>query len=46
MGNVVQNVRFGSDGASVHGYLALPDGNSGPGVVVIQEWWGLTSHIW
>ncbi|MDQ4094090.1 MAG: dienelactone hydrolase family protein, partial [Actinomycetota bacterium] len=28
-----------------HGYLVLPESGSGPGVVVIQEWWGLTSHI-
>ncbi len=46
MGNTpVQNVTFTSNGSSAHGYLALPDGGSGPGVVVIQEWWGLTSHI-
>ncbi|MGJ9372385.1 dienelactone hydrolase family protein [Nesterenkonia sp. CF4.4] len=28
-----------------HGYLALPESGSGPGVIVIQEWWGLTDHI-
>ncbi len=33
------------DGASVKGYLAEPDGGSGPGVVVIQEWWGLNDQI-
>ncbi|QKD84235.1 dienelactone hydrolase family protein [Thermoleptolyngbya sichuanensis A183] len=27
------------------GYLALPSGGSGPGVVVLQEWWGLVPHI-
>lgn len=27
------------------GYLALPPGGSGPGVVVLQEWWGLVPHI-
>lgn len=27
------------------GYLALPRGGSGPGVVVLQEWWGLVPHI-
>ncbi|MEP7290538.1 MAG: dienelactone hydrolase family protein [Chloroflexota bacterium] len=26
------------------GYLARPDGNA-PGVVVIQEWWGLNDHV-
>ncbi|MGH3781967.1 MAG: dienelactone hydrolase family protein [Pseudonocardiaceae bacterium] len=45
MGNSVQNVSFASNGSTAHGYLALPEAGSGPGVVVIQEWWGLTSHI-
>jgi carboxymethylenebutenolidase len=45
MGNSLQNVRFASNGSTAHGYLVLPEGGSGPGVVVIQEWWGLTSHI-
>jgi carboxymethylenebutenolidase len=45
MENPLQNVTFASNGATAHGYLALPAGGSGPGVVVIQEWWGLTDHI-
>ncbi|MGB8996599.1 MAG: dienelactone hydrolase family protein [Pseudonocardiaceae bacterium] len=45
MENSLQNVTFGSNGSTAHGYLAVPDAGSGPGVVVIQEWWGLTSHI-
>ena len=40
-----QNTTFPSAGAQAHGYLALPPSGSGPGVVVIQEWWGLTDHI-
>ncbi|MEU6664328.1 dienelactone hydrolase family protein [Streptomyces sp. NPDC046821] len=40
-----QNVTFASGGADAHGYLALPPGGQGPGIVVIQEWWGLTDHI-
>jgi len=32
-------------GAPVEGFLAIPDGGSGPGVLVIQEWWGLVPHI-
>ena len=40
-----QNVTFPSNGGEAHGYLALPDSGQGPGLVVIQEWWGLTSHI-
>lgn len=45
-----QNTTFSLDGAGTgdqkgHGYLALPESGSGPGVIVIQEWWGLTDHI-
>ena len=40
-----QNVTFPSSGAQAHGYLALPESGKGLGVIVIQEWWGLTDHI-
>jgi carboxymethylenebutenolidase len=43
--NSHQNVTFASNGGQAHGYLRMPESGSGPGVVVIQEWWGLTSHI-
>jgi carboxymethylenebutenolidase len=43
--NPRQNVTFASNGGQAHGYLALPPGGTGPGLVVIQEWWGLTSHV-
>ena len=43
--NPRQNVRFPSGDGHAHGYLALPPDGSGPGLVVIQEWWGLTDHI-
>ncbi|MGQ0547305.1 MAG: dienelactone hydrolase family protein [Betaproteobacteria bacterium] len=34
------------DGKSVNGYLAEPTGgDEAPGVVVIQEWWGLNDQI-
>ena len=36
-----QNVTFPSNGGTAHGYLT----GEGPGVIVIQEWWGLTDHI-
>jgi carboxymethylenebutenolidase len=45
MENSRQNVTFASNGSTAHGYLVLPASGSGPGVIVIQEWWGLTSHI-
>jgi carboxymethylenebutenolidase len=40
-----QNTTFPSGSSQAHGYLALPESGSGPGVIVIQEWWGLTDHI-
>lgn len=40
-----QNVTFDSLDGQAHGYLAVPESGSGPGVIVIQEWWGLTDHI-
>jgi carboxymethylenebutenolidase len=43
--NPIQNVTFPSNDHSAHGYLALPPSGSGPGLIVIQEWWGLTTHI-
>jgi carboxymethylenebutenolidase len=33
------------DGGSVPAYVSLPPSGSGPGVVVIQEWWGLAPHV-
>ena len=38
-------VEFSSNGGTTNGYLAIPEKGSGPGVVVIQEWWGLVDHI-
>ncbi len=40
-----QNVTFPSNGGEAHGYLALSPSGTGPGLVVIQEWWGLTTHV-
>lgn len=39
-----QIVEFPSNGKTANGYLAMPSG-TGPGVIVIQEWWGLVDHI-
>ena len=38
-------IEFPSNGSTGQGYLALPESGAGPGVVVIQEWWGLVPHI-
>jgi len=39
-----ERVRFKSNGSTAAGYLSRP-GRPGPGIVVIQEWWGLVPHI-
>ena len=39
------SVEFRSNGGSAQGWLAVPDTGKGPGVIVIQEWWGLVEHI-
>jgi len=38
-------VEFPSNGKTGSGYLAVPAAGSGPGVIVLQEWWGLVDHI-
>jgi carboxymethylenebutenolidase len=38
-------IEFPSNGGTGQGYLAAPAGGQGPGVLVIQEWWGLVPHI-
>jgi len=45
MGSMGQVVHFPMNGRDAQGYLAEPVGASGPGVVVIQEWWGVNDHI-
>jgi carboxymethylenebutenolidase len=42
---MAQPVEFRSNGSVASGYLVTPPQGSGPGVLVIQEWWGLDSGI-
>ena len=42
MGEIIE---FPSNGDTASGYLAVPASGQGPGVIVIQEWWGLVPHI-
>lgn len=42
---MAETVEFPSNGGTASGYLVTPQEGSGPGVVVIQEWWGLDSGI-
>ncbi len=36
---------YRANGHAASGYLAIPEGSRGPGILVIQEWWGLVDHI-
>jgi carboxymethylenebutenolidase len=45
MTNTGEMVTFKANGREADGYLALPASGSGPGLVVIQEYWGLVPHI-
>ena len=38
-------VSFASNGAQADGYLSRPAAARAPGVIVIQEWWGLVPNI-
>jgi carboxymethylenebutenolidase len=40
-----ESVEFASNGGTAGGYLARPGGGTGPGVIVLQEWWGLNPQI-
>ena len=37
-----QHIQFQSQAATEQGYLALPAAGTGPGVLVLHAWWGLT----
>jgi carboxymethylenebutenolidase len=41
---MADRIMFKTNGTATPGYLARP-AHPGPGVVVIQEWWGLVPHI-
>ena len=40
-----ERVTFKANGDTTNGYLARPATGTGPGIVVLQEWWGLVPHI-
>ena len=40
-----ETVEFPSNGHTCGGYLATPPSGRGPGVVVIQEYWGVNAHV-
>ena len=42
---MAETVEFKSNGHMASGYLATPASGTGPGVLVIQEWWGLDGSL-
>ena len=40
-----ESIEFPVNGTIGSGYLAVPSSGTGPGVMVIQEWWGLVPQI-
>jgi carboxymethylenebutenolidase len=40
-----RTIQFATNGTTTAGYLATPAAGKGPGILVIQEWWGLVQHI-
>lgn len=41
-----ETVEFPTNGEAGSGYLVIPEGDGPfPGVIVVQEWWGLDDHI-
>ncbi len=43
--NTGKMVEFPANGTITSAYLAAPTAGKGPGVLVIQEWWGLVRHV-
>ena len=45
-GRVAERIVFpDGKGGHLEGVLALPSASKGPGVVLLQEWWGVNAHI-
>ena len=42
---MAERIAIESASTPLEGLLAIPDSGRGPGVIVIQEWWGLVPHI-
>jgi carboxymethylenebutenolidase len=42
---MAETVEFKSNGHNASGYLVRPPSGSGPGVLVVQEWWGLDADL-
>ena len=41
----MSEVQIPWNGSEIAGYLAVPESGSGPGTIVLQEWWGLDDSV-
>ena len=41
----MRNTTVAINGSDVPAVISIPASGSGPGVIVIQEWWGLVPHV-
>lgn len=39
------DISFDCTHGSLNGYMALPPKKTGPGLILLQEWWGINTHI-
>lgn len=44
-GTTGRDLQIESEDGAFAGYVAVPAAGSGPGMLVLQEWWGLVPHI-
>ncbi len=42
---MAETVEFKSNGGTASGYLVVPSGGAGPGLIVVQEWWGVDPSL-
>jgi carboxymethylenebutenolidase len=42
---VAETFEFASNGTTASGYLVRPKSGTGPGVIVVQEWWGVEDSL-
>jgi carboxymethylenebutenolidase len=39
------DIEYPTSAATAPGYLAVPEGERGPGTIVLQEWWGMDDSV-
>jgi carboxymethylenebutenolidase len=42
---MAETVEFASNGGTAEGHLVVPPGGTGPGLIIVQEWWGVDASL-